>query len=86
MPTLAQAPGLLWKIWRLDPFQGRGLGVHVLCKDSPAMAVLRAHPQVQDLACRLSRVDLALSAVTGAAKALDSSHLSARTGRLEAQA
>ncbi len=74
---IAQAPGLVWKIWGLDADTGEGTSVY-LFRDTaaaaafaagPAMAQLRDGP-AERVTTRIAPVDVALSTLTGAAGAL----------------
>lgn len=76
-PRIAETPGLVWKIWGLDPGAGEGTSLY-LFRDAasagafatgPAIAALRAGP-AEAVTVRLAPVDLGLSTMTGAAAAL----------------
>ncbi|MCA8881377.1 MAG: YdhR family protein [Rhodobacteraceae bacterium] len=74
---IAEAPGLVWKIWGLDPDSGQGTSVY-LFRDAasasafatgPVIAGLRNGP-ARDVITRISPVEAGLSTITGAAPAL----------------
>ncbi|HMQ94868.1 MAG TPA: YdhR family protein [Amaricoccus sp.] len=74
---IAEAPGLLWKVWGLDEATGLGTSAY-LFRDSasaeafaegPATSELRAGPAM-DVFTRIAPVDAGLSAITGAARFL----------------
>jgi hypothetical protein len=74
---IADAPGLMWKIWGLDPATGLGTSCY-LFRDAasaeafaagPALAELRNGP-ASEVATRIAPVDSVLSTITGAGPAL----------------
>lgn len=75
--NISKAPGLVWKIWGLDPETGQGTSVY-LFRDAatarafaagPAIAELRNGP-TEDVTTRIAPVDAGLSTLTGATAAL----------------
>ena len=75
--NIARAPGLVWKIWGLDPETGLGTSVY-LFRDAataeafaagPAISALRNGP-ADDVSIRIAPVDTDLSTLPGAAAAL----------------
>ena len=76
-PRIAATPGLIWKIWGLNPETGEGTSVYLFHDAAsarafaagPAIAELRNGPAEQ-VSPRLAPVDRGLSALTGAAAAL----------------
>ena len=75
--NIARAPGLVWKIWGLDPETGLGTSVY-LFRDAaaarafaagPAISTLRNGP-AEEVSIRVAPVDAGLSAITGAAATL----------------
>lgn len=74
---IAEAPGLVWKIWGLDPDSGEGTSVYIFrdmvtaqaFADGPAIGALRNGP-AENVVTRIAPVDVTLSSLTGAASAL----------------
>ena len=77
-PHIAKSPGLIWKIWGFDAHGGTGLSAYlfdtIVSAESflagPAIAGLRHHASVVEVACELAPIDDELSVCTGAAAAL----------------
>lgn len=75
---IADAPGLIWKIWGLDPDTGEGTSAYLFRDDSharafaegPAIAALREGPAAH-VTTRLAPIDRELSLLTGAGRVLD---------------
>lgn len=74
---IAEAPGLIWKIWGLDSDAGEGTSFYLFrdtasahaFANGPALAALRKGP-AESVTVRIAPVDMALSNITGAAPAL----------------
>ena len=79
-PHIAKFPGLIWKIWGFDAHRGTGLSAYLFetvasaeaFLAGPAVAGLRHHPLVAEVACELAPIDYELPMSTGAATALAS--------------
>jgi hypothetical protein len=74
---IADAPGLRWKIWGLDPATGEGTSFYLFrdrpsaedFAEGPAIAALRSGPARQVLT-RVAPIDVELSSLTHAAEVL----------------
>jgi hypothetical protein len=75
---IAGIPGLVWKIWGIDPDRDIGASVYLFASEASARAFiagpmlerLRSRPDVTDVSFELAPVDQDLSEMTGAADAL----------------
>lgn len=61
LPTMAELPGLLWKLWVLDPARSRAGGVYLFCDarsarayaEGPVLAALEQSAAVANLSVQL---------------------------------
>lgn len=76
---LAALPGLIWKIWAMDPERAVGQGVYLFASPEAARAfelggtleALSQLPYVTELRVNMARVDVELSLITHARPALN---------------